>query len=194
MALQTNAAAGIYLSIADGKIVRTYKEAQPGTTPRVTKTGKTVHEQRFDTITGFIVGLSVRENDYGKQWQLTMQDGDEKYIVSMPYSSRYSTSFLKSLPNIDLSKIVKLMPWSMTDKNDASKKVNGITMWQDGVKIMPAFTKDNPNGLPPMVQVKVKGTIVWDDTDMMSFLEEKAMAIFSKVAPASNQSDEDLPF
>jgi hypothetical protein len=34
-----------------------------------------------------------------------------------------------------------------------------------------AYTKDEPNGLPPMVQVKVKGQIVWDDSDRQEFFE-----------------------
>ena len=197
MGLQKNSGGATYLSIADGKIVRSHKEAKQGVTiSRVTKSGKTVHEEKFDSITGRIVGLKPHENDFGKQWHLSFTDGEESYIVTMPYSSRYSTSFLKALPNIDLSKDVKLMPWSMTDKNDASKKVTGITMWQnDGngfVKIAPAFTKEQPNGLPQMVQVKVKGVMTWDDSDMMEFLEAKAMALFA-TTPEPIDSDE-APF
>lgn len=197
MGLQKNSGGATYLSIADGKIVRNHKEAKAGVTvSRTTKTGKTVHEEKFDSITGRIVGLKTHENDYGKQWHLTMTDGEDSYIVTMPYSSRYSTSFLKALPNIDLTKDVKLMPWSMTDKQDASKKITGITMWQnDGngfVKIAPAFTKEEPNGLPQMKQVKVKGVMTWDDSDMMEFLEAKAMSLFA--ATKEPTDSDDLPF
>lgn len=192
MGLQKNSGGATYLSIADGKIVRNHKEAKSGVTvSRVTKTGKTVHEEKFDSITGRIVGLKTHENDFGKQWHITFTDGEESYIITMPYSSRYSTSFLKALPNVDLTKDVKLMPWSMDDKNDASKKVTGITMWQDGEKILPAFTKENPNGLPQMVQVKVKGQMTWDDSDMMEFLEEKAMQLFAATAPTT---EDEPPF
>ena len=190
--LQKNSGGATYLSIADGKIVRNHKEAKQGVTvSRTTKTGKTVHEEKFDSITGRIVGLKTHENDFGKQWHLTFTDGEDSYIVTMPYSSRYSTSFLKALPNIDLSKDVKLMPWSMTDKQDASKKVTGITMWQDGNKVAPAFTKDEPNGLPQMKQVKVKGQMTWDDSDMMEFLETVAMKQFMTTCATD---DEEAPF
>lgn len=190
MALEKNSSGGIYLSIADGKIVRSYKEAKPGiTTTRTTKTGKLVHEEKYDSITGQLTALKTHENDYGKQWHLHFTDGEDSYIVTMPYSSRYSTSFLKALPNIDLNLEVKLMPWSMVDKNDPSKKVTGITLYQVGEKIPPAYTKDNPNGLPQMKQVKVKGQMTWDDSDMMEFLEAMAMAKFTSVAPASDNDE-----
>ena len=190
MGLQKNSGGAIYLSISDGKIVRNYKEAKDGVTvSRMTKNGKTVHEEKFDSITGRIVALKTHENDYGKQWHITFTDGEDSYIVTMPYSSRYSTSFLKCFPNLDLTKDVKLMPWSMTDKQDASKKVTGITMWQDGQKIAPAFTKEEPNGLPQMKQVKVKGQMTWDDSDMMEFLEAKAMSIFAAANVAEKLPD-----
>jgi hypothetical protein len=166
----------IFLSISDGALTRTFKEANQNTRERVTKTGRLVHEQHFRDVEGLITGLETRENDYGKQWWLSLEDGDEKYIITMPYSSRYASSFLKALPNLDKSKNVKIMPWSMTDKQDASKKVTGVTMYQDGIKVLPAYTKDEPNGLPQMKQVKIKGKITWDDSDMMEFLEKAAMS------------------
>lgn len=184
MALNSYEGTGvIFLSVADGSLVRTHKEPNANTKERVTKTGKTVHEERFKDLTGIITGIATKENDYGKQWQITIEDGDEKYVVSMPYSSRYSSAFLKALPNVRKDEPVRFMPWSMTDKQDASKKITGVTMYQDGEKIAPAFTRDNPNGLPEMRKVKVKGVEQWDDTDMMEFLHAKAMAWISDDEP-----------
>jgi len=198
MALSKPSSNTIYLSVADGNLVRSYKEANANTTQRVTKTGKLVHEERFKDLTALLVGAETKENDFGKQWCLKFQDGEETYIVNMPYSSRYAASFLKALPNIDLAKNVKFMPWSMNDKNDATKKVTGITMYQnDGngmVKVAPAFTKDKPNGLPEMKQIKVKGKVTWDDSDMCEFLEAKAKECFAKIAaaPINDENSEDL--
>ena len=200
---KANGSNTIYLSVADGNLVRSYKEANANTNQRVTKTGKFVHEERFKDLTAKLVGAETKENDFGKQWCLKFQDGEETYIVNMPYSSRYSASFLKALPNIDLSKNVKFMPWSMVDKNDPAKKVTGVTMYQnDGngmVKIAPAFTKDAPNGLPEMKQIKVKGKVTWDDSDMTEFLENVAKECFAKIATASTNDEgsedlEDAPF
>ena len=175
-----------YLSVSDGNLVRQHKTANDRTTERVTKTGKLVFEERFKDLTGMITNVSTRENDYGKQWQLTFTDGADTYIVSMPYSSRYASSFLKALPNINIAEPLRFMPWAMKDKNDVSKTVTGITCYQDGVKIAPAFTKEEPNGLPQMIKIKVKGKEQWDDSDMTSFLEQTALKIFAK------QNDNDL--
>jgi hypothetical protein len=203
MALSKQSSNTIYLSVADGNLVRSFREATADTVQRVTKTGKLVHEEKYKDLTAKLIGAETKENDFGKQWCLKFQDGEDNYIVNMPYSSRYAASFLKALPNIDLTKLIKFMPWSMTDKQDATKKVTGITCYQnDGngmVKIPPAFTKDAPNGLPEMKQIKVKGKITWDDSDMTDFLENVAKECFAKIAAASSTDEggedlEDAPF
>ena len=200
MALSKQSSNTNYLSVADGNLVRQHREATSETTQRVTKTGKLVHEERFKDLTAKLLGAETKENDFGKQWCLKFQDGEDTYIVNMPYSSRYAASFLKALPNIDLTKNVKFMPWSMTDKQDATKKVTGVTMYQDDgngkVKVAPAFTRDEPNGLPQMKKIKVKGKEQWDDSEMMEFLEAKAKECFAKIAgaPTSDEGIEDVPF
>jgi len=183
-----------YLSVSDGNLVRQHKTANDRTTERVTKTGKLVFEERFKDLTGNITNVNTRENDYGKQWQLTFQDGADTYIVSMPYSSRYASSFLKALPNINIEESLRFMPWAMKDKNDVSKTVTGITMYQDDTKIAPAYTKDTPNGLPQMEKIKVKGKEQWDDSAMMEFLEQTALKIFAKHNDNDLVLDEESPF
>lgn len=199
MGLKNYGGSGIYLSIAEGKLVRQYKESvKDVTVSRVNKTGRTVHEQKFDYIEGKITNLRVNINDYGKQYVVEITDDEgEKFFINMMYSSRYANSFLKCLPNIDLKQPVKLQPWSLIDKKDPTKTVTGTTMWQAGKKIEPFYTKDNPNGLPPMTQVKFKGELKWDSSDMDEFLEQKSLALFDKEAdllPADGpKDDEELP-
>jgi hypothetical protein len=186
-----------YLSVADGNLVRQHKQANAQTTERLTKTGKLVFEERFKDLTAKLDGIDTRENDYGKQWQLKFQDQGDYYVVSLPYSSRYASSFLKVLPNLDLSKEVRFMPWAMKDKNDPTKTITGITMYQDGEKLAPYYTKEDPKGLPQMVKIKVKGKEQWDDSDMMSFLENMALNLFEQdhkdLSTASHDNDE-TPF
>lgn len=167
-----------YLNVADGKLIRRHQQANERTVERITKTGKQVFEESFRDLKAHLVDVTTNENDYGKQWHLKFEDGEETFIVTMPYSSRYASSFLKALPNVDLSEAVRFMPWSMVDKNDSTRKITGITMYQEGGKIAPAFTKEEPNGLPEMKQIKVKGKTTWDDSDMMEFLEAKALSNF----------------
>lgn len=165
----------IYLSVANGKLVRQHKEPNANTVQRTTKTEKIVHEEFFKDLTGVITDISKRTNDYGTQYTVTFVDGDDVYKVQMPYSGRYSSSFIKALPNTDPKLEVRFMPWEMTDKNNAAKKVTGVTLYQCGEKIAPAFTKEDPNGLPEMKKIKVKGKEQWDDSEMCEFLERVAM-------------------
>lgn len=186
MGLTKHGDGGLYLNISDGKLVQQHKEAvKDVTTTRTTKTGKTVHEEKFDYIEGILISLKTKENDYGKQYILGIQDGESKFYINISYSSRYATSFLKALPNINRDEPVKLMPWAMVDKNDPTKKITGVTMWQNGEKIAPAYTKESPNGLPEMVQVKLKGKMQWDSTDMDAFLEKMALEKFEPVKPTT---------
>jgi hypothetical protein len=184
----------IYLSVADGNLVRQHKQATERTTERITKTGKLVYEERFKDLTAKLVKIDTKENDYGKQWQLSFTDGEVTYIVSLPFSSRYASSFLKALPNVNLYKEVRFMPWAMKDKNDATKTITGITLYQDGNKIAPAYTKEEPNGLPQMTKIKVKGKEQWDDSDMMLFLENMANNIFSVLTATEMEDNDETPF
>lgn len=200
MALNKGENAGtIFLSVSNGKLVRQFKEATTETTQRTNKVGKVVHEEFYKDLTGIITKIETKENDYGKQWQITIIDGDEKYMVQMPYSGRYSSSFLKCLQNVQQGKPVRFMPWEMADKSDANKKITGVTMYQDQdgngmTKIPSAYTKEDPNGLPEMKKVKVKGKQTWDDSDMMSFLEDAAREWIKGVPVSDEKTGEEAPF
>lgn len=202
MALNKGENAGtIFLSVANGKLVQQHKQATENTVERVNKVGKTVYEESYKDLTGIITKIETKENNFGKQWQIVFTDGEERYMVQMPYSGRYSSSFLKALPNVQPGVPVRFMPWEMQDKNDPNKKVTGVTLYQDQdgngqTKILPAYTKEDPNGLPEMKQVKVKGKMTWDDSEMMSFLEEAAKDWIANV-PAKADTEaagEEAPF
>lgn len=200
MALNKGENAGtVFLSVSNGKLVRQFKSATPDTIERINKTGRTVYEEMYRDVTGVITGVETKENDYGKQLLITLEDGGDKYCLQMQFSSRYSSSFLKCLPNTERGAVVKIMPWQMADKNDAAKSISGITIYQnDGngfTKVLPAYTKDEPNGLPMMKQVKVKGKVTWDDTEMMEFLEAAAAGWLARpIANGAQTETEEAPF
>jgi hypothetical protein len=56
-------------------------------------------------------------------------------------------------------------------KIENDKKKVTLFLQQGGKALKHAYTKDEPNGLPQMKQIKVKGVMQWDDTEMMEFLE-----------------------
>ena len=188
---QTNA---IYLTIADGKICRRVQSKTPDAIERINKDGKLVYEEFYKGWKGTITDIKTRENDYGKNWMIYLKDEYGDYILQLPYSSGYSASFLKALPNVDPSQPVTLMP---SLKIEGDKKRTSMFINQNGASLKWAYTKDNPNGLPELQQIKVKGKTTWDDSEIMEFLENMVNNEFLPKLdgnnPIENEMDE-APF
>jgi hypothetical protein len=161
---------GKYISIVGGRFCVRVQEGSEGAISRVNKLGKTVFEKYYDSFTGRLINIKVTDGAYGKQWVFGFQDNGEVYNLQLGYTNSFAKNILKILPNVDLSKVMKISPSTKVEA-DGTKK-SSLFINQDGVAIKHAFTKASPNGLPPMVQVTVKGSLVWDDTDQMVFLEK----------------------
>ena len=168
-----NREGGKYITILGGKFCQRVDENTPGAIQRTNKLGKVVFEKFYDSFTGKLINIKTQDgNGYGKNWIFDFKDSGEVYHLQLSYSNSFATAFLKMLPNIDLTKEMKISPSikEVDGKNKSSLFVN-----QDGIAIKHAYTKDVPNGLPQMVQVKVKGDLVWDDTDRIEFLHAMVM-------------------
>lgn len=159
----------IYYTISDGKICRQHREPVEGSTSRVNKMGKTVHETFYKALKGRIVDIQTRESDYGKSWLITIQDSaGTREVLQFQYSSGYANGFLRALPNLDLGAEVTISP---NLKMEGDKKKTTIFLSQHGKAIKWFYTKDTPNSLPQLEQKKIKGKITWDDSEQMEFLE-----------------------
>jgi hypothetical protein len=163
-----NSSSNIYLSIADGKIVRRFKEPTANSKQRTSKTGKIVHEESYDFVSGIITDISTKDSEYGKFWNVRLQDGHDTYVLQFQYSGGNASSFLKAIPNADLAKEIKIKP---RVEMNGDKKRTTVMLIQDDTIIRWKWTKDNPGDLPSLKKVKVKGVEQWDDSDMMEALE-----------------------
>ena len=161
--------AGHYLTILQGKFCQRVSEGTEGAVKRVNKLGNVVFEKFYDSFTGRLINIKVQDSNYGKTWNFIFDDKGEIYTLQLSYSNSFATAFLKMLPNIDLTKEMKLSPSTkeVDGKNKSSLFVN-----QNGTAIKHAYTKENPNGLPDMEQIVVKGAQIWDDTKRIEFLHE----------------------
>ncbi len=172
MGLENNSNA-IYLTISNGKICRQVAAKTETSKERTNKNGKLVHEEFYDKISGSLTDIKVREVEIAGQqskfWELKIEDEGKLYQLQFNYSSGYASCFLKSIPNADLSQRISFIP-KMTEEN--GKKKTTLFVNQGGNALKHFYTKDNPNGLPQMVLTKLKGKDVWDDYDMMQFLEK----------------------
>lgn len=186
----------IYLSIADGRVVRRFKEPTASSTQRTSKTGKIVHEETYEYCDGMITDIFTRENEYGKFWAVIIEDKGVKYNLQFQYSGGNASSFLKTLPNADLTKKIKIVP---KQQIDGEKKRSSIILVQDDKPLRWFWTKDNAGDLPGLQKIKIKGKEQWDDSDMMDYLENYLETVIkpkiTNVEPIVNaQEDEDVPF
>lgn len=162
-----NREGGKYITILNGKFAIRVPEGTAGAVARVNKLGKTVHEKFYDSFTAKLVNIRTRDSQYGKNWEFDFRDGSEVYTLQLSYSNSFATNLLKILPNADLTKEMKIQP---AQKVEDGKTKSSLFVSQDGITLKHAYTKDNPNGLPQMEQVTIKGQLVWDDTKRLAFL------------------------
>lgn len=167
-----NREGGNYITILQGKFCQRVPEGTVGAIQRTNKLGNVVWEKFYDSFEAKLVGVRTQDGAYGKSWMFDFQDNEEVYHLQLSFSNSFATAFLKMLPNIDVTKKMKLQPSVklIDGKNKSSLFVN-----QNGASIKHAFTRDNPNGLPPMEQVTIKGVQVWDDTAQLEFLQNMVM-------------------
>jgi hypothetical protein len=165
--MQSNA---IFLTISNGQICKKVLQPTAISKERVNKNGATVHEEYYKGWKGQITAIAIREHqEYGKFWNITLTDNEGDAVLQMKYSSGYAGAFLKILPNIDLNGDVVITPKLTIE---GQKKKTSLFVTQHGQPVKWFYTKDNPNGLPQLQKRKLKGQDVWDDTEMMEFLEK----------------------
>lgn len=162
MGLKQRTATGKYLKLKDGKFyLSTDKE----------------NKESFAEVEGRLVDIylkdEVYENTPQRKLYLVMNDGDENLIVNVRIDSRYATSFLQFIPNVDLQKPFSIVPVSKEEKGANGEPVtkSSLLISQFGSFVKAYFSKSTPNGLPQMKQVKVNGKMIWDKGEMLEFYE-----------------------
>ncbi len=139
--------------------------------PNGVKTYIDIHERRFGFVEAMLIDIQVKERENGwKEWLIWLQDGAEKYCLQLRYSSRESKRLLSYLPNADLNHFIRIQTFKEKESDGTALLVS-----QRGTFLKSYFTKDNPNGLPPMVKgFNSEGKEVWNDSDQMKFFEQWA--------------------
>lgn len=164
-----NTGGGIFVNIFQGKMAQKVTRDTPDAKERVNKNGDLVHELHFDTLTGHIEDVYVTHGDYGASWVVKVTDDSFTYLLQLPYSSRYATGILTRLPNVDFAKLVKIKTYYI--EGEDGKFRGYATIRQNGGKVSPKFTRENPNGMPEMERITRNGQEIWDSTRQLEFLE-----------------------
>ena len=168
-----NSTQGRFITILGGKFCQRVPEGTEGAIQRTNKIGKVVFEKFYDFFVGKLVGIKTQEGPYGKNWVFSFRDNADTYHLQLSYSNSFATAFLKMLPNVDLTKEMKVSPSvkEVDGKNKSTLFINQVNATGVMAPIKHAYTKDNKNGLPDMEPVVVKGVQVWDDTKRLAFLQ-----------------------
>lgn len=195
MGLSTKNANGTFLGIREGKIVMRVTEPTDTSKSRPKKGEETViiNEEFFDSLEGHIVGLKVVENEYDKEiyksWLVVINDNGTDYMLKVSQNSRYGSGLMSRIENVDFSKPVEIVTYWI--KQDDGKHRGYLNIKQDGKKIEQKYTKDIPNGLPPLESTVFRGKKLWDSDNQIRFYE----AIMNRLAPiliAANAAKNDI--
>lgn len=170
-----------YWTIVSGKLWTKLDKNHPQATKReYTDKQNQKHEYwgKFaDSWTGLICDINRREGSFGVELQILMRDEKEDCVISVKFNSAFATDFMcRALnPEFDTLESTEVIPF--TFENDEKKTKSYLILKQKAKKILSPFSKENP--LPPWKQVKVKGELVWDNTETLEFLYDRAKALFS---------------
>ena len=126
---------GLWFNIIDGTFRVQVSQDHPDAVRRDWKStdGKssgTKYERIINALFGFIREVSFQEGEYGTQILVKLDENEdgETPIVALGTGTREGEDFLKKLPNIDLSKEVRLRPFSFT--GEANDEVRGMEIMQ----------------------------------------------------------------
>lgn len=132
--------------LADGLLREQVEETTPGAKLRVVKDDDgNVKSEKWEVtypgIKGFITGVIARDGDYGTSLLITIKDSnDEEFTLALQAKSKYGEDFIHKLPNVDFTKEISIKPYNFMD---GERKVAGVTLIQDEVKLANAFNWKN---------------------------------------------------
>jgi hypothetical protein len=149
-----------YLTIAYGKLREKCKEGEPNAVWREFES-KGSWAKEYQWIEGQISKIYYKESkDYGNSYEVTIDDGEKKWNVSFKENSHYCQDFLVKLPNIDLSKFVRINPYELKD-SETGKDKRGTSVQQNGEKLKNFFSQKEGevwvyrNGFPEPKKAKL---------------------------------------
>lgn len=125
--------------------------------------------QAHKSFTGYLVGIDIKDDVYqGKAYKklcLTMQAGNEDFLLQMKLDSGYGRYFCNLIKNADLTQIMQISPkFEIKD----GKQQASLFIRQNDQALKFFFQKDDPTR-PPVKQVEFKGETHYDNTEQTQF-------------------------
>ena len=142
-----NKSSKTFLNIVSGKFAHRVPEGTEGAVSRKNKKDALVWEKMYDSLSGQISSMKIEKDDYGKHLAIDVKSGIDTFQVQIPVDSKYFDTFCYKINNVDLSKEVKIVPYSFVAQDSGQKK-SGLNMYQGNNKIEHYYTKEDPKDKP----------------------------------------------
>lgn len=161
----------------------------------------------FTGISGTITGIAFKKDEYnGKKFevaQISMNDGQESFLVQMRTDSGYFRGFCNSLKTGNPTEPVSIAPDYKKEGDD--KPTTTCFIRQNNIPLKWYSTKDHPMDLPPLEKVTFREEELWDSSKQMKYWKDWLLSIKWKHeilagpvnAPINNTDEtaaDDLPF
>src|SRR5574343_211324 len=124
-----------YWSIHNGQLARKVDETTPNAVSRKNKKDVLVYEVFERGLVGKLRDVVIHDGDYGEQLVVKLNSNGTYHAINIPKESKYYNSFMERLIGIDVSQDVTISPYNFADEKDPDKKIVGISVKQNGVKI-----------------------------------------------------------
>lgn len=132
-----------YINIVGGRFAVRCDSTTTGAVKRFSEKKKEdVYELLYDSLTMNIKSIKIEKNDFGKSLVVESSDGE---LLTIPVESKYFDSFCSKIGSADLTRNIKIVPFSFEKEG---KKYTGVNIWQQGEKLPYYFTAENPKGKP----------------------------------------------
>ncbi len=140
---------GIYVNVTAGKLRKKCDKSDPKAKKRVEvddNDKETIHWERvWKGVEGLIVGINLKKGRFGRQYVLIVQKDNDVFNLYFNYESKYSTTLIERLPNVNFSKPITLIPYSVKDVGKEHPNT-GVTIWQDEKRIQSFYRKLDDKG------------------------------------------------
>lgn len=147
MALGKEKEGGNYITFKPsiGRLTIKSDQGDPEAKPRTYKDSKTnqdvtVYEQRYQYITGKVVGVDVdTTGEYGSQLKIVLRDGDTDYTLPVPLNKSWGTKVAEAMPNVKLDEDVTITAYEDFATADGKEVQAGLSLKQNGVRVTSHF-------------------------------------------------------
>lgn len=152
MALGKEKEGGNYITFKPsiGRLTIKSDQGDPEAKPRTYKNSKTnqdvtVYEQRYQYITGKVVGVEVdTTGEYGSQLKIVLRDGETDYTLPVPLNKPWGTKVAEAIPNVKLDEDVSITAYADFKTLDGKDVQAGLSLKQGGERVMSHFNyKEN---------------------------------------------------